>query len=151
MQRPGKKTMAPEVLGLWKPTKEVSVMAWVEDGFGQVLMVKQARGKKTWTLPGGKVRPAESLQSALKREFKEETGYVLQRWALIDVYDRTDKKGICFLYRAVMKPVPKRRPRAGEIAAFGFKKVLPPNVSPSARYFWKRAGRSLHPLFSIAG
>ena len=37
--------------------KEISVMAWIEDPFGKVLLVKQKRGKRLWSFPGGKVKP----------------------------------------------------------------------------------------------
>ena len=42
----------------FKASKEVSVMAWIENQFGDVLLLKQVRGNKSWTLPGGKVRVA---------------------------------------------------------------------------------------------
>jgi len=49
-------------------------MAWIENGQGAVLLVRQTAGHKLWTLPGGKVKTNESLESALKREVREETG-----------------------------------------------------------------------------
>ena len=57
-----------------RPTKEVSVMAWIEYLANRVLLVRQAAGFKLWTLPGGKVKRGESLVKALKREVREETG-----------------------------------------------------------------------------
>jgi ADP-ribose pyrophosphatase YjhB (NUDIX family) len=47
-------------------------MAWIENDQGAVLFVRQALGRKLWTLPGGKVKRSESLKSALKREVREE-------------------------------------------------------------------------------
>lgn len=50
----------------------------VEDGKGNVLV--QERTKKDWpglTFPGGHVEPKESLEEAMKREIREETGLIL--------------------------------------------------------------------------
>jgi 8-oxo-dGTP diphosphatase len=55
-------------------TKEISVMAWIEDSCQKVLFVRQITGLKLWTLPGGKVKRGESLRHALKREVYEESG-----------------------------------------------------------------------------
>ena len=38
-------------------------MAWIENEFGDVLLLKQVRGNKLWTLPGGKVRRANRLRT----------------------------------------------------------------------------------------
>jgi 8-oxo-dGTP diphosphatase len=65
---------APNKTPRVRPTKEVSVMAWIEDSDRNVLLVRQAAGLKLWTLPGGKVKRGESLVKALKREAYEETG-----------------------------------------------------------------------------
>ena len=62
----------------FKASKEVSVMAWIENQFGDVLLLKQTRGNKLWTLPGGKVRQRESLKEALRREVEEEIGLQIQ-------------------------------------------------------------------------
>jgi hypothetical protein len=66
--------MVKRVRGAFNPKKEVSVMAWIEDDQGSVLLVRQAVGRRLWTLPGGKVKRNESLKLALKREVREETG-----------------------------------------------------------------------------
>ena len=58
----------------FNPKKEVSVMAWIENDQGSLLLVRQVAGQKLWTLPGGKVRRNESLERALRREVREETG-----------------------------------------------------------------------------
>ena len=66
-----------------RPTKEVSVMAWIEDSDQNILLVRQAAGLKLWTLPGGKVKRGESLVKALKREVYEESGLRVQIGSLL--------------------------------------------------------------------
>jgi ADP-ribose pyrophosphatase YjhB (NUDIX family) len=83
-----------------RPTKEVSVMAWMEDLNQNVLLVRQAAGLKLWTLPGGKVKRGESLVKALKREVYEETGLRVQIGSLLGVLDRHDKDAITLLFAA---------------------------------------------------
>src|SRR6516162_11202471 len=82
------------------PTKEVSTMAWIEDSDQSVLLVRQARGLKLWTLPGGKVKRGESLVKALKREVHEETGLRVDIGSLLGVLDRHDKDAITLLFAA---------------------------------------------------
>jgi 8-oxo-dGTP diphosphatase len=57
---------------------------------GEILLEKRgnepARGQ--WTIPGGVVEVGESLQNALLRETKEETGLDVKSSALIDVVDQ---------------------------------------------------------------
>ena len=62
------------------PTKEVSVMAWIQDSFQRVLFVRQVTGLKLWTLPGGKVKRGESLVNALKREVYEKVRIACGDW-----------------------------------------------------------------------
>jgi 8-oxo-dGTP pyrophosphatase MutT (NUDIX family) len=84
-----------------RPTKEVSVMAWIEDEEQRVLLVRQALGSRLWTLPGGKVKRGESLVKALRRELYEETGLRAQIGSLLGVLDRRDKDAITLLFAAV--------------------------------------------------
>ncbi len=47
--------------------KEASALAWIQDAYGNVLLVQQSYGKKLWSLPGGKVRATEGIREALRR------------------------------------------------------------------------------------
>ena len=120
-----------------RPTKEVSVMAWIEDGEQRVLLVRQATGLKLWTLPGGKVKRGESLLKALRRELSEETGLRVQIGSLLGVLDRRDKDSITLLFAAVPgKSSIKVKQNNKEIIRADFQLSLPKKSSPSAKYFW---------------
>ncbi len=67
---PSAKQLPPNVRSV--SAKEVSVLAWIQDAYGNVLLIQQKAGKQLWSLPGGKVRCAEALKKALARELKEE-------------------------------------------------------------------------------
>ncbi len=131
---PSAPTKAPRL----RPTKEVSVMAWIEDSTNRVLLVRQAAGMRLWTLPGGKVKRGESLVRALKREVREETGLRAQIGSLLGVLDRRDKDAITLLFAAVPSQRSNKvaRPKQKEIKKAAFQASLPNKASPSAKYFW---------------
>jgi ADP-ribose pyrophosphatase YjhB (NUDIX family) len=122
----------------FNPKKEVSVMAWIEDEKGAVLFVRQALGRRQWTLPGGKVKQNESLKSALTRELHEETGLVVANYSYRQFYDRPKRGAITMLFRVMVKRLATRLIfPTPEIAEFAFFNRLPTGASPSARFFWK--------------
>lgn len=111
-------------------------MGWIEDPHGAVLLVKQVRGRKLWTLPGGKIAAAERVDSGLRREIFEETGVRATVVAQIALFDRPQKRNITFLFRAILQEGRKFSPAAREIAAVEYRTSLPRNASPSLRHFW---------------
>jgi ADP-ribose pyrophosphatase YjhB (NUDIX family) len=129
--------MAKRVTRPFNPKKEVSVMAWIENDQGAVLFVRQALGRKLWTLPGGKVKRSESLKSALKREVREETGLAVTIVRYQQMYDRPKRGSITVLFRvAVQRDSARPHFPTQEIADLGFFDRLPTPATPSARFFW---------------
>ena len=115
-------------------------MAWAVDSESRVLLVRQTAGLKLWTLPGGKVRPRESLQDALLREVFEETGLKAQADQWIEIMDRPDRGTIMVLYAVTIldePPVLSKR-LSKEISQVRYSMKLPKNASPSATYFWNK-------------
>jgi 8-oxo-dGTP diphosphatase len=61
----------------------VTVMAFVPDGAGRVLLVRpHGRG---WEMPGGRVEPGEDVVQAAVREVDEETGCRVEVEALLGI------------------------------------------------------------------
>jgi len=80
--------------------KTLAVGAVVLRGDGAVLVVRrgQAPAKGSWTLPGGKVEPGESLERAVVREIAEETGLRVEPVAIVETLD-LEREG--YAYRIV--------------------------------------------------
>ena len=112
-------------------------MAWIENDQGAVLLVRQAVGQKLWTLPGGKVKRTESLERALRREVREETGLSVSAIAFRQMYDRPKRGAIAILFRvSVQRQAAQMHFPVEEIADLGFFDRLPQNAAPSAKFFW---------------
>ena len=123
-------------------------MAWVENDEGDVLLVRQTAGQKLWTLPGGKVKRNESLERALKREIREETGLRVAAVRYRQMYDRPKRGAITVLFAVSVKRTSSRAYfPTREIADLGFFDRLPTNATPSAKFFWKAeySGKHFHP------
>lgn len=69
------------------PTHIVAVGGIVEDGEGNILLVKTRDGG--WVYPGGQVEVGENLIDALIREIKEESGIEATVSHLIGVFSNT--------------------------------------------------------------
>ena len=72
----------------------VSVGAVVVDG-DRVLLIKRGQEplKGRWSLPGGVVEMGETLEAALVREVREETGLDIRVGPVIEALDRISRDG----------------------------------------------------------
>ncbi len=122
--------------------KEISVLAWIQDAYGNVLLVEQAAGKKLWSLPGGKVRSGEGIKDALRREIREEIGLTVVSARVIDLFDRPQRCGLAILFQTKLRKGKLKLPPK-EIQSAAFVDKLPRNATPSVRHFWARQFPSL--------
>jgi len=71
---------------------------------GRVLLIK--RGKEPlrgrWVVPGGTVEVGETLEQALVREVREETGLTVRPIEVVLVFDRIDREGEAVRYHYVI-------------------------------------------------
>ena len=89
-------------------TRAVGVVAVGEDG--RLLLVGQHRyalDEYSWEIPEGGVEPGESLEDGARRELREETGFVAERWrrlARITLSTSvTDERGALFVAEGLVE------------------------------------------------
>ncbi|QFZ24024.1 NUDIX domain-containing protein [Saccharothrix syringae] len=68
----------------------------VHDTNGRLLLVRRRNppGEGLWSLPGGRVEPGESDETALMRELREETGLSVTVGALVGTVTRPAPSGL---------------------------------------------------------
>lgn len=135
------KAKAPTTERPRRITKEVTAMGWIQDIYGGILLVRQKRGRKLWSLPGGKIEGKETVEQGLIREVREETGLEVKSARFVAIFDRAEKSNLTILYHVLVKPGGEMRPQPSEIAEIAFRNSLPRDCTPSLRHFWKTMRR----------
>ena len=100
----------------------------------QILLVKRAPhmiNSKKWALPGGFLDRNETLETAVKRELQEETGYEGKIDALLAIIDnpqraQEDRQNVAFIYISTLgQKVDEGDNESSEVRLF-FLNQLPP-------------------------
>nr|MDO8044594.1 NUDIX hydrolase [Candidatus Baldrarchaeota archaeon] len=113
-----------------KKTPTLTVDAIIKTNDDKVVLVKRKNPpyKGWWALPGGIVEYGETVEEAVKREVKEETGLEVEIEKLVNVYSdpNRDPRGhfisICFLCRRIGGTL-EAATDAAEVSVFPLKEV----------------------------
>jgi ADP-ribose pyrophosphatase YjhB (NUDIX family) len=102
-----------------EPVAVVAVGAVVVVRSGRLLLVRRGRppGAGSWTLPGGRVEPGESLEEAAAREVAEETGVRVRVLCALGVAHLAREGFVYAIYEYLAVPVDDTPARAGDDAA----------------------------------
>jgi len=71
---------------------------------GRVVLIRRGKQplKGRWSVPGGSVEIGETLEQAVVRELREETGLEVRPVSFLTVFDRIERQGESVLYHFVI-------------------------------------------------
>lgn len=136
----------------------VRVCAAVRRVHDEILVVRESRlGEQSWNLPGGSAAFGESLEHALIREVREETGYDIVPTEIAYVLEERSERWtepsleICF-YAEIIGRVEAAGPLGEQIRAVEWRSLGDEGVLPALRYakvfLASRKGRYINGEFS---
>jgi len=121
----------------------LGVGVFIKDNLGRILLERRT-DCGLWGLPGGKIKPGETVTEAAIREVLEETGYQITITGLVGIYsepsgrivtypDNGDEKHIVdiILEAEVVSGQLTKSEESLELAFFQFTQ-LPPDIAPPA-------------------
>jgi 8-oxo-dGTP diphosphatase len=97
----------------------LAVGAVVVDRYGRVLLIRRARNPAagTWTIPGGRVEPGETVAVAVVRELREETSLDARVIDCLGLETVTADDVTYAIHEHLLVPVGDRPPQAGDDAS----------------------------------
>ncbi|PTX51925.1 ADP-ribose pyrophosphatase YjhB (NUDIX family) [Melghirimyces profundicolus] len=81
------------------PRHIVSVFGVISDNRGEILLVRTYWRGDTWEPPGGQVEEGETLDAAVKREIREETGIEVELFGVAGVYQNMEVGNVAVGFR----------------------------------------------------
>ena len=114
------------------PIVSVEALIVADDGL-LFLKRKNEPVKGEWWFPGGRIRKGESLDDALRREVREETGLELSHYRLINAYSRVfpERHDIAIVY--LCKCNPGKVVLNDEHSEYAFFEEIPRDLHPCIR------------------
>lgn len=119
------------LIWLLSPKFTVGVVALLRDNEDRILLLRHTyRLARPWGLPGGGLKPGESLEECLRRELREEIGMEVEIEALLSAAAHYDRRLVDMIFAC--RPAPGQsldnfRPNS-EIAEARF---FPPDALPN--------------------
>jgi len=111
------------------PIASVEAVILEDDKF-LFLRRKNEPVKGQWWFPGGRIRKGETLQEALVREVKEETGLTVTESKLVNVYSRIFDKRHDITIAYITKCKPNKITLNNEHSEYNYYKKPPKNTHP---------------------